>query len=338
MRRESVQVAEMSKFSAGMSGVAEAPNAPIDPALDLFSEIERLKREMNAVVLAHYYQEGDIQDVADRVGDSLALAQAAADTGADAIVFAGVHFMAETAKILNPDKPVYVPDLDAGCSLADGCPAPAFKRWLENYPDHFVISYINCSAEVKALSDLICTSSNAAKMVASVPADQKIVFAPDRHLGRYLIRLTGRDMVLWPGTCQVHELFSEKKIVQLKVRHPEAKVIAHPECEASVLALADHIASTSGLLKYVQESPAREFIIATEPGIIHQMERLAPGKVFIPAPAQGACEACNACPHMKRNTLEKLYLCMRDRRPELFVRADLLERARLPIERMLALS
>jgi len=246
--------------------------------------------------------------------------------------------MAAPAQISLRAEPVSVPDRDAARSLADGCPAPAVKRWLENSPDHFVISYVNCAAGVKALSDLICTSSNAAKMVASVPADRKIVFAPDRHLGRWLIRQTGRDMVLWPGTCQVHELFSEKKIVQLKVRHPEAKVIAHPECEASVLALADHIASTSGLLKYVQESPAHEFIIATEPGIIHQMERLAPGKVFIPAPAEGACEACNTCPHMKRNTLEKLYLCMRDRRPEVFVREDLLERARLPIERMLALS
>ncbi|MEZ4653894.1 MAG: quinolinate synthase NadA [Candidatus Eisenbacteria bacterium] len=310
----------------------------IDPGLDLRAEIDRLRKEMGAVILAHYYQDGEIQDLADRVGDSLALAQAAAGTGADAIVFAGVHFMAETAKILNPDKPVYVPDLEAGCSLADGCPGPAFKRWLENYPDHFVISYVNCSAEVKALSDLICTSSNAAKMVASVPPDRKIVFAPDRHLGRYLIRQTGRDMVLWPGSCQVHELFSEKKIVQLKIRHPEAKVIAHPECEGPVLALADHIASTSGLLKFVQDDSSREFIIATEPGIIHQMERSAPGKTFLPAPANGACEACNECPHMRRNTLEKLYLCMRDRRPELFVREEIMERARLPIDRMLELS
>lgn len=310
----------------------------IDPELDLFAEIDRMRRSMNAVILAHFYQEGEIQDIADFVGDSLALAQSAAETDADVIVFAGVHFMAETAKILNPDKPVLVPDMDAGCSLADGCPGPAFKKWLENYPDHFVISYINCSAEVKALSDLICTSSNAAKMVASVPPDQKIVFAPDRHLGRWLVETIGRDMVLWPGTCQVHEIFSEKKIVQLKVRHPEAKVIAHPECERSVLAIADHVGSTSSLLNFVQEDEGQEFIVATEPGIIHQMERKAPGKTFIPAPARGACEACNECPHMKLNTLEKLYLCLKNKRPELHVAEELLDRARLPIERMLELS
>ena len=310
----------------------------IDPALDLFEEIDRLRKEKNAVILAHYYQDGEIQDIADFVGDSPQLSQSAADTTADRIVFAGVHFMAETAKILNPDKPVLVPDMEAGCSLADGCPGPAFGKWLRNYPDHVVISYINCSAEVKALSDLICTSSNAHKIVGSVPADKKIVFAPDRHLGRYLIDKLGRDMVLWPGTCQVHEIFSEKKIVQLKTRHPNAKVIAHPECERSVLRIADHVGSTSSLLSFTASDPSDEFIVATEPGIIHQMEKLSPNKTFIPAPARGACEACNECPHMKLNTLEKLYLCLRDDRPELFVPEELLDRARLPIERMLELS
>lgn len=310
----------------------------IDPELDLFAEIDRLRKERNAVILAHFYQDGEIQDVADFVGDSLQLSQSAARTQADRIVFAGVHFMAETAKILNPGKPVLVPDMDAGCSLADGCPGPAFRKWLRNYPDHVVISYINCSAEVKALSDLICTSSNADKIVASVPANKKIVFAPDRHLGRYLIDKLGREMVLWPGTCQVHEIFSEKKIVQLKTRHPQAKVIAHPECDRAVLRLADHVGSTSSLLRFAEEDPAQEIIVVTEPGIIHQMEKRAPGKTFIPAPARGACEACNECPHMRLNTLEKLYLCLRDERPELVVAEDLLERARLPIERMLELS
>lgn len=321
---------------AGGVAVDEAPI--LDPRLDLHEEIDRLRRELHAVLLAHYYQEGEIQDIADHVGDSLALAQAAEKTDAEVIVFAGVHFMAETAKLLNPEKPVYVPDLEAGCSLADGCPGPAFRRWLENYPDHVVISYINCSAEVKALSDLICTSSNADRIVRSVPEDRRIVFAPDRHLGRYLIRKTGRDMVLWPGTCQVHELFSEKKIVRLKVSHPDAKVIAHPECDAGVLRLADHIGSTASLLRFVREDPGTEYIVATEPGIIHQMERTTSGKTFFAAPAEGACEACNECPHMRRNTLEKLYLCMRDRGPEVRVRDELFERALLPIRRMLELS
>ncbi|RPH56490.1 MAG: quinolinate synthase NadA, partial [Acidobacteria bacterium] len=248
------------------------------------------------------------------------------------------HFMAETAKILNPDKPVWVPDLRAGCSLADGCPAPAFARWLENYPDHEVISYINCSAAVKALSTVICTSSNAEKIVRSISPEKRIVFAPDRHLGRHVIRRTGRDMVLWPGTCQVHEVFSEKRITQLKVRHPEARVAAHPECDQAVLRLADHVGSTSSMLRYVQEDPGQVFIIVTEPGIIHQMKKAAPGKTFIPAPIEGACEACSNCPHMKLNTLEKLYLCLRDRAPEVTVPEDLRVRALKPIERMLALS
>lgn len=317
---------------------ASATTKGLEPGLDLHAEIDRLRREMNAVLLAHYYQDGEIQDIADHVGDSLALAQAAARTEADVIVFAGVHFMAETAKILNPETPVLVPDLEAGCSLADGCPGPAFAKWLDNYPDHVVVSYVNCSAEVKALSDVICTSSNAVKIIESIPENRNIVFAPDRHLGRYLIRQSGREMVLWPGTCQVHEIFSERKIVQLQVRHPDAKVIAHPECEGAVLRLADHIGSTSSLLSFVQTDEGTEFIVATEPGIIHQMQKKAPGKTFYPAPAEGACEACNECPHMRLNTLEKLYLCLRDRRPEVQVAPELIERARLPIERMLALS
>ena len=310
----------------------------LEPGLDLLAEIDQLRRERQAIILAHYYQEGEIQDIADVVGDSLQLAQAAARTEAKTIVFAGVHFMAETAKILNPDKPVWVPDLEAGCSLAEGCPAPAFARWLENYPGSTVISYINCSAAVKALSDVICTSSNAERVVRSIPEDRRIVFAPDRHLGRYIIRQTGRDMVLWPGTCQVHEVFSEKRIIQLKVRHPEAKIAAHPECDERVLALADHIGSTSSLLKFVQASPAREFIIVTEPGIIHQMEKLAPEKTFLPAPIEGACEACATCPHMKLNTLEKLYHCLRDRAPEVTVPEEIRLQALVPIERMLALG
>jgi len=312
--------------------------APVSPGLDLAAEIDRLRRERQAVILAHYYQEGEIQDLADHVGDSLQLAQAAARTEAKAIVFCGVHFMAETAKILNPDKPVWVPDLEASCSLAEGCPAPAFGRWLENFPGAFVVSYVNCSAEVKALSDIICTSSNAVRVIRSIPEDRRIVFAPDRHLGRYIIRQTGRDMILWPGTCQVHEIFSEKRILQLKVRHPEAKVIAHPECDERVTALADHVGSTSSLLRFVQEDPGKEFIIATEPGIIHQMEKLAAGKTFIPAPVIGACEACATCPHMKRNTMEKLHLCLRDRAPEVTVPEEIRVKALRPIERMLALG
>ncbi|MFB3910218.1 MAG: quinolinate synthase NadA [Candidatus Eisenbacteria bacterium] len=318
-------------------GTAAARVEPIDPRLDLHEEIERLRKEKNAVLLAHYYQEGEIQDLADHVGDSLALAQAAARTDASMIAFAGVHFMAETAKILNPARKVVVPDLDAGCSLADGCPPDRFAAFLSRYPDHVVISYINCSAEVKAMSDLICTSSNAEKIVRSVPADRKIVFAPDQHLGRYIIKRTGRDMVLWPGSCEVHELFSAKKIVQLKLRNPGALVVAHPECEESVLRQADHIGSTSSILDYVVKSPASRFIIATEPGILHQMRKLAPGKELIPAPPDTAC-ACNECPYMKRNTLEKLYLCLRDERPEIVVDPEIAARALVPIERMLELS
>jgi quinolinate synthase len=280
---------------------------PVDVRLDMFAEIDRLKREKNAIILAHYYQEPDIQDVADYIGDSLGLSQQAAKTNADIIVFAGVHFMAETAKILSPQKKVLLPDLKAGCSLADSAPPALFKKFRDQYPDHIVISYINCSAGIKALSDIICTSSNAEKIIESVPKDQPIIFAPDRNLGSYLIKKTGRDMVLWNGACMVHEIFSVEKILQLKQRHPHAKVIAHPECEAAVLALADHIGSTTGLLKYTQVSDSQEFIVVTETGILHKMQQSSPNKTFIPAPPNNAC-ACNDCPHMKLNTLEKFYV------------------------------
>jgi quinolinate synthase len=309
----------------------------IDVNLDVFSEIERLKNEKNAVVLAHYYQEPDIQDVADFIGDSLALAQKAQSTTADIIVFAGVHFMAETAKILNPNKKVLLPDLKAGCSLADSAPADAFKKFKENHPDHLVITYINCTAEVKALSDIICTSSNAEAIINSLPKEQKIIFAPDKNLGAYLIKKTGRDMVLWNGACQVHELFSLEKITKLKMRHPDAKVIAHPECEESLLKVADFIGSTSALLKYSAQNPATEFIVATEAGILHQMQIQSPTKTFIPAPPDNAC-ACNDCPFMKLNTLEKLYLCMEYEEPEIIMDEKLMEAAKKPIERMLEIS
>lgn len=309
----------------------------VDPTLDLFEEINRLKKEKNAVVLAHYYQESDIQDVADYLGDSLGLSQQAAGTTADIIVFAGVHFMAETAKILCPDKKVLLPDLHAGCSLADSAPAHLFKAFKEKYPGHVVISYINCSAEVKALSDIICTSSSAEKIIHSIPRDQPIIFAPDRNLGAYLIKKTGRDMVLWNGSCQVHEIFSAEKITRLKVRHPKAKVIAHPECEEIVLRMADFIGSTSALLNFAKQDEATEFIVATETGILHQMELDSPGKTFIPAPPNNSC-ACNNCPHMKLNTLEKLYLCMKYEEPEILMAPELIEAARKPIDRMLEIS
>jgi quinolinate synthase len=310
---------------------------PVQVDLDIFTEIEKLKKKQNAVILAHYYQESDIQDVADHIGDSLQLAQEAKKTAADVIVFAGVHFMAETAKILNPDKLVLVPDLDAGCSLSESCPPDRFRAFIAAHPGHFVISYINCSAAVKALSDVICTSSNAEAVIRSVPADRPIIFGPDQNLGRFLEKKTGRRMVLWPGACVVHDIFSEKKIVQLKVRHPDALVAAHPECTERVLALADHVGSTSSLLEFVTESPHQKFIIATEPGIIHQMQKRRPDKIFIPAPPDSGC-ACNECPHMKLNTLEKLYLCMRDRRPEVTVDEEIRGRALVAIERMLEIS
>jgi quinolinate synthase len=309
----------------------------IDVNLDIFAEIERLKKEKNAIILAHYYQEPDIQDVADFIGDSLGLAQQAEQTKADIIVFAGVHFMAETAKILNPGKKVLLPDLRAGCSLSDSAPPALFKMFKDKHPDHLVITYINCSAGMKALSDIICTSSNAEKIIESLPRDQKIIFAPDKNLGAYLNKKTNRNMVLWNGACMVHEIFSLEKITKLKMRHPQAKVIAHPECEESVLAVADYIGSTTGLLKYSQQSLNKEFIVATETGILHQMQKASPDKTFIPAPPNNSC-ACNDCPHMKLNTLEKLYLCMEYEQPEITMPADLLLAARKPIERMLEIS
>lgn len=309
----------------------------VDASLDLFQEIERLKKEKNAVVLAHYYQEPDIQDVADYIGDSLGLAQQAAKTNADMIVFAGVHFMAETAKILNPRKKVVLPDLKAGCSLADSAPAAAFKAFKEQYPDHIVISYINCSADIKAMSDIICTSSNAQKIIESVPASQPIIFAPDKNLGAYLIKKTGRDMVLWNGACMVHEIFSQQKIARLKAQHPQAKVIAHPECEEVVLQLADYIGSTTQLLKFSVSDAADTFIVATETGILHQMQKDAPQKTFIPAPPDNLC-ACNDCPHMKLNTLEKLYLCMEYEQPEILMEESIRLAALKPIQRMLDIS
>jgi len=304
---------------------------------DLFSAIEDLKKELNAVILAHYYQEPDIQDIADYIGDSLGLSQQAASTDADVIVFAGVHFMAETAKILNPNKLVLLPDLDAGCSLADSCPPQEFAAFKARYPNHLVISYINCSAAIKAMSDIICTSSNSVKIVNQIPQDQPIIFAPDKNLGRYVMEETGRDLVLWQGSCIVHETFSEKKIVQLKVEHPEAEIIAHPECEPTVLRHADYIGSTTALLKYSQQSSAAEFIVATEPGILHQMEKDAPQKQFIPAPATNNCP-CNECPHMRLNTLEKLYLAMKNRQPEITLPEDIRLAALKPIQKMLEMS
>ena len=309
----------------------------IDPRLDLFKEIERLKREKNAVILAHYYQESDIQDVADYIGDSLGLAQQAEKTTADIIVFAGVHFMAETAKILNPHKKVLLPDLKAGCSLSDSAPPPLFKKFKDEHPGHIVISYINCSAGIKALSDIICTSSNARQIVESLPQDQQIIFAPDRNLGAYINKKSGRKMVLWDGACMVHEIFSREKITKLKVRYPDAKVIAHPECEEVVLQLADFIGSTTQLLKFSEKDEAKEFIVATETGILHQMQKNSPEKLFIPAPPDNSC-ACNDCPHMKLNTLEKLYLCMEYELPELTMEEDLRIAALKPIRRMLEIS
>jgi quinolinate synthase len=305
--------------------------------MDFEQEITRLKRELNAVVLAHYYQESEIQDVADFVGDSLALAQQAEKTQADVIVFCGVHFMAETAKILNPRKLVLLPDLAAGCSLSDRCPPGQFQAFRQKYPDHFVVTYVNSSAAVKAMSDVICTSSNAVKIVSTIPADRKILFAPDQHLGRYVMEQTGREMVLWPGSCMVHEIFSEKRLVQLKVEHPEAEIIAHPECEAPVLAHADFIGSTKQLLDYTGTSPKTTFIVVTEAGILHQMQQRSPGKTFIPAPPDNGC-ACNECPHMRLNTMEKLYRAMRDRTPKLELPPGLGEAAYAPLKRMLEWS
>ncbi len=307
------------------------------PHGDIFDEISRLKKQKNAVILAHYYQEADIQDVADFVGDSLELARAAQKSKADLILFAGVHFMAEGAKILNPSRKVLLPDLRAGCSLSDSCPPTAFAHFRARHPDHFVVSYINCSAAIKAQSDVICTSSNAVKIVNRIPKDQGIIFAPDRNLGTYVAQQTGRDLVLWQGTCIVHETFSERKIAQLKIEHPEAELIAHPECEASLLSRAEFIGSTSALLKHVIESPKLKFIVATEAGILHQMKLKAPEKILIPAPPNHECN-CNECPFMKLNTLEKVLLCLKNETPEVDVPIELQKKALIPLERMLEWS
>ncbi|HPA35135.1 MAG TPA: quinolinate synthase NadA [Chitinophagales bacterium] len=309
----------------------------IDPTLDLFAEIDRLKKEKNAVLLAHYYQEADIQDIADYIGDSLQLAQKAASTTADIILFAGVHFMAETAKILNPTKKVILPDLKAGCSLADSCPPQEFAAFKKKFPGYAVVSYINCSAEIKALSDYICTSSNAEFIINAIPADRGIIFAPDKNLGAYLSKKLNREMVLWDGSCMVHEIFSLEKIVRLQEKHPKAKMIAHPECEAAILDIADYIGSTTNLLKYTISDEAQEYIVATETGILHKMQEASPHKTFIPAPPNNSC-ACNDCPHMKLNTLEKIYLCLKYELPELLMDEELRLQAKLPIDRMLEIS
>jgi quinolinate synthase len=321
-----------------MSVPALAPTLEtIDPALDLAAEIHRLRRDRKAVILAHYYQDPEIQDLADFVGDSLQLSQAAARTDADVIAFCGVHFMAETAKILNPGKRVIIPDLDAGCSLADRCPADAFGEWLKQYPGHTVVSYINCSAGVKAHSHLICTSSNAERVVRSIPADQPIVFAPDRHLGRWVMARTGRDMVLWPGFCIVHEQFTARRAAQLKAAHPGAELIVHPECDASVSQMADFVGSTAALLSHVGSSSSRSFIVGTEAGILHQMHKLRPDAELIPIPVDSACN-CSLCPYMKLNTVEKLYIALRDLRPEIELDESVRLKALAPVQRMLALG
>jgi len=309
----------------------------LTPPEDLFAAIQLLKQDLKAVILAHYYQEPEIQDVADYIGDSLGLSQQAAATDAEVIVFAGVHFMAETAKILNPSKLVLLPDLAAGCSLADSCPPEAFAAFKAAHPGHIVISYINCTAEIKAMSDIICTSSNAVEIVRQIPEEQPIIFAPDRNLGRYVMEQSGRDLVLWQGSCIVHETFSEKKIVQLQIQHPEAEVIAHPECEPEVLRHASYIGSTTALLNYSLHSSKQSFIVATEPGIIHQMQKQAPGKTYIPAPPTNTC-ACNECPYMRLNTLEKLYWAMKQRTPEITLPEAIQQAALRPILRMLAMS
>jgi len=305
--------------------------------MDLFAEISKLKKEKNAVILAHYYQDADIQDVADYLGDSLGLSQQAAKTEADIIVFAGVHFMAETAKILCPQKKVLLPDLQAGCSLADSCPPDKFAAFKAFHPNHIVISYVNCTAEIKALTDIVCTSSNAVQIVESLPIDQPIIFAPDKNLGRYINEKTGRNMLLWDGSCMVHEIFSQKKIALLKHQNPEAKIIAHPECEEPVLQLADFIGSTTALLNYTIKNEAQAFIVVTETGIIHAMQKASPNKTFIPGPPTNNC-ACNDCPHMKLNTLEKLYLCLKNETPEIILEENIRIKAELSIRRMLDIS
>lgn len=314
-------------------------NKPVADDIDLIAEIKRLKREKNAVILAHYYVDGAIQDLADYVGDSLGLSQQAASTDADMIVFCGVHFMGETAKVLSPHKKVIIPDLNAGCSLADSAPADKFAEFKARYPDHIVLSYINCSAEIKALSDIIVTSSNALKIVESLPKDQKIIFAPDANLGRFVSKKSGRDMVLWEGACIVHIDISLEKLTKLRAQHPDAKFIAHPECQEHILIHADFVGSTTALLKYVVDSPEQTFIVGTEAGILHKMRQAAPHKKIIPAPAtaNNTC-ACSECPYMKLNTLEKLYNCMLHEQPEIIVPEDVRVKAEASVLRMLELS
>lgn len=323
-----------------MEPLATTPLRASPPSL-WEEEIARLKREMNAVILAHYYQDDDIQDIADIIGDSLELARKAAETTAEVIVFCGVKFMAEGAKILNPGKTVLLPDLKAGCSLEFSCPADQFAAFRAAHPEYLAITYINCSAEIKALTDIIVTSSNAEAILNSLPREQKIIFAPDRFLGSYLAKKTGRDLLLWNGSCMVHERFSERELIKLKVAHPAAHIIAHPECPEALLAHADHIGSTSSLLTYTEQRPGAEFIVLTEAGILHSMEKRSPGSRFYPVPSAldgGACVACNTCEYMKLNTMEKLYRCMRDRTPELTLTPELMAAARRPLDRMLALS
>jgi len=310
----------------------------IDPAIKLVEEINRLKKEKNAVILSHFYVEGELQDIADYVGDSLGLAQAAAETDADLIVFVGVHFMAETAKIINPSKKVILPDLKASCSLAESAPADKFAVFKAQYPYHKVITYINATAALKTMSDIVCTSANAAKIVESFPKDQKLIFAPDKNLGNYINSITGRDMVLWDGACMVHEQYSVERIVELMDQHPDAEFIAHPECEKPVLLLAKHIGSTTALLNYVQKSNTKKFIVATESGILHQMTKACPEKVFIPAPSADSTCACNDCSYMKLNSLQKLYVCLKHEQPEVTLPEDVIEKARIPIQRMLEIS
>jgi len=309
----------------------------VDPTMDLVEAIENLKKEKNAIILAHYYQESEIQDIADYTGDSLGLSQKAAETDADIIVFAGVHFMAETAKMLSPEKKVLLPDLKAGCSLADSCPPDIFRKFKARHPDHMVVSYINCTAELKTLTDIVCTSTNAVHIIESIPKDKPIIFAPDKNLGAYLVKKTGRDMILWNGACMVHEIFAMEKIVKLMERHPDAKFIAHPECEPQLLEIADYIGSTSSLIRYTKENDATTFIVGTEVGIIHQMEKSSPDKTFIPAPPNNTC-ACNECPHMKRNTMEKLYLCMKHELPEITLPEHIIRDGIAPIQRMMEIS
>jgi len=343
MKREANEVSHPMGVVGGLPKTRSLPIAgratarPIDPSLDLEDEIAKLKKEKNAVILAHYYQDGEIQDVADFIGDSLQLAQAAAKTKADVICFAGVHFMAETAKILNPEKIVVVPDLEAGCSLASGAPAAKVAAWKARFPGAVLASYINCSAEVKALSDYIVTSSNAEKIVSKIPEGTKILFAPDKNLGGFINKKLGKQMELWPGTCIVHDTFSERKIIGLKERHPGALLLAHPECDDVILRMADYVGSTTGILTFAVKSDAKSFIVATEPGILHQMQKSSPDKEFIPAPPEANC-ACNECPHMKKNTLEKVYLSLRDLEPRLEMDPTLMKAALVPLNRMLELS